>query len=117
LDGQALCEEGALNLVREAGYVFRTPKDGTATKQYVGRNGETYYLQAILLSLIDAKTRRPLNQVPALIHRHNPHPPEFDNVIEVIAPNLRPFLGDDRKEWFALEGPFDAVQTVTSTAR
>jgi hypothetical protein len=98
-----------VNLVLQAGYVFRTPTKGGATKQYVSRNDETYYLQAIQLSVIDVRTRQPQNWVPGLIHRNRPHPPEFDNLIEVIAPDLSPLLHSGLKEWFALEGPFEAV--------
>ncbi len=106
--GHAL-RQATVNLVLQAGYIFRTPTGGAATKQYVSRNGETYYLQAILLSVIDPNTRRRLNRFPGLIHRNRPHPPEFDNVIEVIAPDLSTLLQSGLKEWFVLEGPFEAM--------
>lgn len=102
--------EASLNLVLQAGYVFRTPIDGEATKQYVNEsNGETYYLQAIQLFVLHPNTREPKHSAPGLIHRNRPHPREFDNVIEVIAPDLAQFLQDGLKEWFALEGSFEAV--------
>ena len=107
LEGHAL-RQATVNLVLQVGYRFRTPKDGTATKQYVSRNGETYYLQAIRLSALD-KEKRHQEWVPGLIHRNRPHPPEFDNVVEVIAPDLARFLCPGLKDWFELEGPFDPV--------
>jgi hypothetical protein len=99
--------QATLNLVLQAGYVFRTPTSGGATKEHVARNGETYYLHAILLSVLDARTRQARNRAPGLIHRNRPHPPEFDHVIEVIAPDICEFLGPGLKEWFEIEGPFE----------
>jgi hypothetical protein len=87
--GQVL-KRATLNLVLQAGYVFRTPKSGGATNVYISRNRETYYLQAIQLSVIDGNSKQPRNPdpFPGLIHRNDPHPSEFDNVIEVIAPDI-----------------------------
>jgi hypothetical protein len=99
-----------LNLVLQAGYVFRTPASARDAKQYVSRNGETYYLQGVQLSVIDPCSRQARNVVPGLIHRNRPHPREFDNVIEVIAPDLSDYLQPGLKEWFAIEGPFEEVR-------
>jgi hypothetical protein len=110
LEGHQL-KQATLNLVLQAGYVFRTPVRGGAMKEYVSRNRETYYLQAIRLSVIDGDSRQARNPVPlpGLIHRNRPHPLEFENVIEVIAPDLSKFLQCGLKEWFTLEGSFEKV--------
>jgi hypothetical protein len=110
LEGYEL-KQATLNLVLQAGYVFKTPTRGGATKEYISRNGETYYLQAIRLSVIDGSSRQPRNPtpLPGLIHRNRPHPLEFDNVIEVIAPDLSAFLQSGLKEWFTLEGAFEKL--------
>lgn len=104
-------KRATLNLVLQVGALFRTPKDGQATKQYVSSNGEMYFLQAIHLSVFDPRTPTASDWVPGLIHRNRPHPPEFDNVIEVIAPDLEPLLKLGKKDWFKLAGPFESIQT------
>jgi hypothetical protein len=109
-DGHNL-QKKSLNLILQAGYVFRTPTAGGATKEYVSRNGETYYLQAILLSVINTRTRESRCCVTGLIHRNRPHPQEFDNVIEVIAPDLSAWLQPGLKEWFELQGPFEPMSS------
>jgi hypothetical protein len=101
--------EASLNFVLEVGRLFRTPRDGNATRQYV-INNETYYLQAIRLQLLNPRTRESKSDwIPGLIHRNRPHPEAFDNVIKVIAPDASPFLHKGKKEWFQLDGPFEAV--------
>src|SRR5262245_55250166 len=72
-EGQVL-KQATLNLVLEAGYVFKTPKSGGATKVYIGRNGETYYLQSIQLWVIDGYSKQARNSDPyhGLIHRNHP---------------------------------------------
>lgn len=103
-------KQATLNLVLQVGVFFSTPKDGRATKQYEASNGETYYLQAIRLSVFDPETQKASDWVPGLIHRNRPHPPEFDNVIEIIAPDLGRLLRSGKKEWFKLDGPFESMQ-------
>ena len=110
-DGHPL-RAATLNLVLQVGAVFRTPIAGSATKQYVAANGETYYLQAIRLRVFDTRADDTSGWLPGLIHRNRPHPLEFDNVIEVIAPNLESRLREGKKEWFELDGPFESVQAV-----
>src|SRR5262245_21918675 len=86
-DGHCL-KAATLNLVLEVGAFFRTPIAGGATKQYVATNGETYYLQEIQLRVINAPTDNTSRWLLGSIHRNHPHPPKFDNLIEVIAPDL-----------------------------
>lgn len=106
INGHVL-KRATLNLVLQAGYVFRTPTTACGANQYVSRNAETYYLQRVELSAIDPISRQALVVVPGLIHRNGPHPRAFDNVIEVIAPDLSQYLQPGLKEWFAIEGPFE----------
>jgi hypothetical protein len=99
----------SLNFVLEVGKLFRTPSDGLATSQYVTKD-ETYYLQAIRLRRLDPRTRESKSDwLHGLIHRNRPHPKEFDNVIEVIAPDVSSYLHEGKKEWFQLDGPFEAI--------
>jgi hypothetical protein len=103
IEGHRLHRGGSLNLVLQVGAYFRTPVDGGATRSYETPR-TTYYLQEIKLRVMRPHAS---DWVPGYIHRNREHPSEFDNLIEVIAPDLGNWLTRGLKEWFELDGPFE----------
>ena len=105
LEGQTLRRE-TLNLVLEARRTFATPTEESATFTFLGEGGERYYLQKITLRLITTQRHPVSGNIPGLILRNQSHPSEFDNIVELFAPDISSYLRASKKEWFQLEGPF-----------
>lgn len=98
---------GSINLVLGVGCFFQAPGEEPTTHHYRS-HGETYFLQSIRLCPYDPKTDQEGEWFPGFIGRNRAHPPEFDNIVEIIAPEI-PELRQGTKQWFKLDGPFKRV--------